>query len=139
MVRPQTRHVNWNWEWREDETRFHIYHFETDKNHRGKGHGSRALIKIVKWATKKSQVEKVTIQMGGGAHTARWLRDVSRDINNSIIVEDVQGYEDDSWTEKNAERIDGEEDKEGDAQSSVFASVDVGYLRDYHGWGKEGD
>lgn len=136
MVRPQTRYVNWNWEWRKDGTRFHVYHFETDKNHRGRGNGSRALIKVIKWAVKEKQAEEVTIQMGGGARTARWLTDVSRDINDAIIVKDVQGYEGESWTEEDAKRVDGEEDKEGDAQSSVFATVDVGYLRDYYGWGK---
>lgn len=137
MVRPQTRYVRWNWEWRKDETRFHIYHFETDEEQRGRGNGSRALINIIEWAIKEKNAEEVTIQMGGGAHTARWLRDVSKDIDRSLVVEDVQGYEGESWTDEDADRIDGEEDREGDAQSSVFASVDVGFLRDYYGWGEE--
>jgi len=136
MNRPQTRHVRWNWEWREDEDRFHIYHFETDKNHRSRGYGSRALINIIEWAIEEKDAENVTIQMGGGAYTARWLRDVSSEIDYALSVEDVQGYEEESWVEVGADRVDGEGDKEGDEQSSVFATVDVGFLKDYYGFGQ---
>lgn len=88
---------------------------------------------IIKWAIKEKDAESLTIQMGGGACTARWLKSFCvRKNSHTLRVKEVQGYEGRSWVNEKADRVDGEE---GDEQSSVFAKVDVGFLRDYCGWG----
>lgn len=52
-----------------------------------------------------------------------------------LRVEDVQGYEGDDWKSVEAERIDGDEDREGDAQSSVYAVIDeLNALRELKEW-----
>jgi hypothetical protein len=132
-MRPNTPYVDWKWYWKDDaETHFFIHHLITDEGHRNRGHGSRALVNIIEWALTEKEAEDISIQMGGGASSARWLEEVGKSIEYAIIVTDVHGYEDDDWKDPDAERVDGEIDTEGDENSTVFAEVDVGLLRDYY-------
>lgn len=136
MKRPRTPHVNWRWEWRDGKTRFHVPHFKTDSGMQGRGHASRALPKIIEFAVKEHDPEEFSIQMGGGAHSARWLKMVSeKSLYHTLRVIDVEGYEGESWQDSEAERIDGKEDKEGDNHSSVYALLDdMEYLKYETGW-----
>ncbi len=132
MTRPRTPHVDWQWEWKDNGQRFHVPHFITDENERGWGHGSRALEKIVEWAFKEHGATVFSIQMGGGAPSARWLDSC---FEHHLYVKDVQGYSDHAWKDPTAEREDGREDTEGDNASSVYAEIDdLEYLAWERGW-----
>lgn len=136
MVRPNEPHVRWDFEWRDSGNRFHIYDFYVDENFRGRGHGGRLVLKVVEYVCLETEAQSFSIQMGGGASSARWLWDISKsDLEYMLRIKDVQGYEEDDWKNIDAERIDGEEDKEGDAQSSVYAVIhELDALRELKEW-----
>lgn len=133
--KPSEPHVKWNFEWR-DEGRFHVWHFYVDEDFRGRGHGRRLLSKIVAFVCRDTDAECFSIQMGGGADSARWLWNLSKEeFEYLLVVKDVQGYSGDDWNNQDAERIDDEEDMEGDEQSSIYAVLeDLDVLREIKGW-----
>lgn len=135
-MRPSTRYVDWDWEWRDNGSRFHVPHFESDASMQGRGHGSRALCKILEFAIKEEEADVFSIQMGGGAHSARWLERVSENaLSHTLRVVDVEGYEDGAWRDPEADRVDGREDRPGDNHSSVYAVMDdPEYLAYEQGW-----
>lgn len=136
MDRPSVSHTRWSWEWRDGGERFHVWDFFTDQDQRGRGKGYRLLVKIVKWAAIEKDAEIFSIQMGGGAHSARWLQKVSQgEFEYLLQVKDVEGYNGDNWKDPNAERDDGKEDMEGDNHSSVYAVIDdLEGVAELNGW-----
>lgn len=133
---PNEPHVRWDFEWRDGGDRFHVWDFYVDEHFRGRGHGGRLLMKAVEYACRETDASCFSIQMGGGAESARWLWSISRgELEYLLIVKDVQGYVDDEWKNEDAQRIDGESDREGDDQSSVYARLDdLDALREMKGW-----
>lgn len=136
MHKPSEPHVRWDFEWRDSRSRFHIWDFQVDKEFRNRGHGGRLLLKVIEYVCIETEADSFSIQMGGGANSARWIWDISRScLEYMLRVEDVQGYEGDDWKSVEAERIDGDEDREGDAQSSVYAVIDeLNALRELKEW-----
>ena len=136
MKRPSEPHVRWKFEWRDDGNRFHVWDFYVSEGFRGDGHGSRCLVNIVEYACRETDATCFSIQMGGGAASARWLKDVSGGFLEFFLrVEYVQGYAGDAWMDDDGERVDGQEDMEGDEQSSVYAVTnELEGLRELKGW-----
>lgn len=136
MSRPSEPHTRWRFEWRDNGDKFHVYDLYVDVDFRGRGRGERLILKIIKYVCRKTDAETFSIQMGGGSRSARWLRNISeRNLEYFLRIEDVQGYVNNNWKNKNADRVDGEQDKEGDAQSSVYAEIDeLDALRELKSW-----
>lgn len=139
MDRPKSPYVDWKWEWRNaehyDGNRFHVWHFIVDDEYRGQGHGN-LLVSIIRYAAVEENADEFSIQMGGGAHTARWLNKLSSEqLYSNLRVEDVQGYNGGDWRDPNNTRTDGLEDDEGDGHSSVYAElIDLRLCAFENGW-----